>query len=525
MIADDEAIISRHLEQILSEMGYHVVGKATNGVEAIEKAKELKPDIVIMDIKMPGEIDGITAAGRIKTETETPSVFLTAYTEDHLIERAKKVNPLGYIVKPFQDRQVKAVIECALYTKALEQQLKESEKLYRTLVETSPDAIILTDLEGRIIKANAQTAVMLGYKNVDDVTLERETLSDIVGDEITTKVVEGFRKVEENEVLTSFECDVTRRDGSLLPIEASVSLVDDDEGVPKGCIGVLRDISARKKAELEAKIQQEQLIQADKMVSLGTIVSGVAHEINNPNNFIMLNTSVLQKVWKELFAIVDDHYKTKGDFSIGNFKYSYAREKIMESLDHILEGARRIRRIVDELANFSRKNINESLEEMDVNAAVNSSVKLMDNLIRNTTDIFTLKLGDVPAIACNFQHLEQIIVNLIQNACQAIPERNRSLTVSTSHNRYEKSIEISVTDEGVGIAPEYVNRVLDPFFTTRRSSGGTGLGLSVSNRIIKDYGGRLEIESVLGKGTTAKIVLPLKGSEKKAVLFGGKNKK
>ena len=134
LIVDDEAYVSTQLEERLISMGYDVVGRASSGETSIDMAKSLHPDLILMDIVMPGKIDGIAAAEIIKEEVDIPVVFLTGYAEDQFIERAKSVEPFGYIVKPFQEREIKATIEVAIYKKEMERRLCESEKRYRLLM-------------------------------------------------------------------------------------------------------------------------------------------------------------------------------------------------------------------------------------------------------------------------------------------------------------------------------------------------------------------------------------------------------
>lgn len=268
-----------------------------------------------------------------------------------------------------------------------------------------------------------------------------------------------------------------------------------------------REISERIKMENRAKIHQEQLIQADKMVALGTLVSGVAHEINNPNNFIMLNAPMLKKIWEHVLPVLDDYYDENDDSIIG-FDYKTVKSKFFQACSNILEGSKRIKHIVDDLQKFSRRSVTEVSEQVDVNSVVNSSVNLLGNLIKNSTDRFFVEYGELPFISCNYQHLEQVVINLIHNSCQAITEKSKGLYIKTAFNEADGHVEISIEDEGIGIPADHIPRVTEPFFTTKRDSGGTGLGLTVSNRIINGYGGKLEFVSTPGEGTTATVFIP-----------------
>jgi len=292
--------------------------------------------------------------------------------------------------------------------------------------------------------------------------------------------------------------------------DCSVPIHDEKTGKVIGSLGILQDITKRKQVEEQARIQQEQLIQTDKMVSLGILVSGVAHEINNPNNFIMLNTPLLLEAWESILPILNDYYQQQGDFVVGGLQYSEMREHVPVLFSGIVDGAKRIKNIVQELRDFARQHPGELMEDIDINAVVHSALTLVSNMIKKTTDRFDVKYGSaLPKLRGNFQRLEQVVINLIQNACYALPDKNRGIFVSTSYDIASSVLQVIVQDEGKGIPPDMMKHIMDPFFTTKRDEGGSGLGLSISNNIINEHGGRLIIASKEGEGTTARVVLPL----------------
>ncbi|MCP4348461.1 MAG: PAS domain S-box protein [Desulfobacterales bacterium] len=387
-----------------------------------------------------------------------------------------------------------------------EKALRESEELYRSLVETSPDSIILFDLDGNIVMANNQAAVLHGYNSIDEMLLEKKRASDLYND----NGYDSIKKILKTSTKINFENNAIQKGGTVVPTEISASLLTDADGKPKAFIKISRDISERKLAEEQAKLHQEQLLRADKMVALGTLVSGVAHEINNPNNFIMLNTPMLEKIWKEVMPVLDAHFKKVGRFNIIGFSYPELRDKFIKTCSNILEGSWRIKRIVDDFTKFSQNNVYKIPEQVNVNSAVLSSIALVDNQIKKSTDRFSVTLDEkLPVIIGNLQHLEQVVINLVQNACQAIPSKDRGLFITTFHNRSELCVVVEVKDEGIGINADILKRIFDPFFTTKREMGGTGLGLSVSSRIVKDMDGKLEFSSTPDQGTTARVILPV----------------
>ncbi|MBI9071016.1 MAG: PAS domain-containing sensor histidine kinase [Melioribacteraceae bacterium] len=278
--------------------------------------------------------------------------------------------------------------------------------------------------------------------------------------------------------------------------------------------GLITDITDRKVAEDRAESRQQQLIHADKMISLGILVSGVAHEINNPNNFIMLNSQYIIKLWEEIQPILNEYYEEKGDFVVSGMMYSDARNKVVPLLKGILNGSKRIQKIVGSLSEFSHKDKGELDSEVNINRAVKNAAIIVGNLIKNSTDKFNVEYGEsLPAFLGNEQQIEQVIINLIANACQSLNGKDKAINIFTSYRDDKKSIYFRIEDEGRGIEDEDLQRIMDPFFTTKRDSGGTGLGLSISYNIIKKHGGKIKLKSRMGKGTRISIRIPIRVTE------------
>ena len=271
-----------------------------------------------------------------------------------------------------------------------------------------------------------------------------------------------------------------------------------------------QEVVERNKALEELRRHQDKLIQTDKMASLGTLVSGVAHEINNPNGLLLLDIPVLKRVHDDAEEILEAHFREHGDYDLGGVPYSEMREEIPRILEEMLDGAQRIKRIVNDLKDFARRDDAGHKELIDINAAAQRALRLIDPAIRASTNHFaaTYAMG-LPQLLGNAQRIEQVIVNLVQNACQALPDPDKGVSISTSFDKKQHTVVVQVRDEGVGIAEEHLPYLMDPFFTTKRDTGGTGLGLSVSAGIVKEHGGTLLFDSAFGSGTTVTLSLPV----------------
>ena len=267
---------------------------------------------------------------------------------------------------------------------------------------------------------------------------------------------------------------------------------------------------AERTRELEDR--QQQLIQADKLASLGILTSGVAHEINTPNGIILMNLPVLMEAWEDASVILDQHLREHGDFPFGGLSYSRLRAEFPAMLADMADGARRIRQIVNDLKAYARPEEPGGAVELDLNAVIGNAVRLADVSIRKATTRSRMEYApDLPAILGNPQRLTQVAVNLIVNACQALDSPEKAIEITTRYDRPTDKVVFTVSDEGTGILPEHLPRLTDPFFTTKRESGGTGLGLSVSLSIIREHGGTLTFASDPGHRTTVTVTLPTAG--------------
>ncbi|MDF1614614.1 hybrid sensor histidine kinase/response regulator [Desulfurivibrio dismutans] len=269
------------------------------------------------------------------------------------------------------------------------------------------------------------------------------------------------------------------------------------------------DIRARQRAEMEAEQRRRQLIEADKLASLGILVAGVAHEINNPNNFITINTPLLQRIWTDTSAILDRQLANHGDFTVAGLPFSELREYVPELLTGIIDGSDRITRIVRNLNDYARQSAAEMGQVFDLNQVVRAALALLASPLKKATHNLQIDLAcDLPPIKGNFQRVEQVVINLLQNACQALDSPENGITVRTAHDTNHNQVILKVIDQGGGIPARDLEKIQDPFFTTKRDCGGTGLGLSVSAGIMEEHGGRLHFTSLPGQGTTARAIFP-----------------
>lgn len=270
-----------------------------------------------------------------------------------------------------------------------------------------------------------------------------------------------------------------------------------------------RDITEKLRIRDEKKKMQAKLLQTNKMAALGTLSSGIAHEINNPVNFILSNARMLHDAWQDLDLIFSEYGPELKDFSLGGFPYAEAREILPKLLDGIIDGSHRIRNILSGLREFAHEEKTPPNQKVDVNSAIEKSVAMLQNQIKTYTNHFHLSMeSDLPPVRGSLQQLEQVVINLAMNALQSLPDKEFGVYISTFRDRKSNSVVIKIRDQGTGMDQEVVKRIFDPFFTTRLESGGTGLGLSICYSIVKDHVGAIEVESEPGIGTSVFVRIP-----------------
>ncbi len=248
--------------------------------------------------------------------------------------------------------------------------------------------------------------------------------------------------------------------------------------------------------------KERQLLHQDRLSSLGILVSGMAHEIHNPNNYIMLNAKLMSRIWNDSEEIIDEFVEENGDVILAGLSYTESKKEIENLIKGIAQGSDRIKNIVDNLKNFAKKDNGRIDQAVDLNSVVDSAITILKVSIQKSTERFVVEKGKkIPLLCGNFQQLEQVVINLLTNACDALTAKNQEISIKTSYSSISDEFTIVVKDEGIGIKPREMKHLMDPFFTTKRDSGGTGLGLAVSYSIIKNHGGTISFESEPNKGT------------------------
>jgi PAS domain S-box-containing protein len=503
LIVEDEAIVAEDLENLIIDFGYEIVGSVVGADDAIQQAIEHKPDLILMDIVLKGNKNGIDAANEIKDMLKIPIIFLTAYSDLKLIEEAKNTEPYAFIVKPFQDKQVIASIEMALSRSQIEKKLFRSEEIYHTLIDNIQDGLFLIQ-DGKLKFVNEAFSRIPGY-TVDEV-LGME-FQDFVAPEDRDMVVDRYvRMMKGEKVLSNYEFHGIRKNETKRTTIYLVCSPITYQGKP-AVLGTVKDITKRKQLEeqmqlindeleeriiertTELKQTYKQLYHAQKMESVGILAGGIAHDFNNLLTVILGNILLAKRdvdpedrVFNVLLEAEDASLRAK-DLTQELLTFSKGGEPIKRTIS--------IAKLIEDTVNFTIRGTN-----------VTCKFEIPDNL-------YNIDGDDV--------QITQVISNIIINADQAMLEggtirvRCENVTISSEHENTTlpentNFIRISIEDHGTGMPKEQISLIFDPFFTTKEK--GSGLGLATAYSIIKKHGGQITVESEVGTGSTFYIYLP-----------------
>ena len=487
---DDEASITTQLEERLTNMGYNVIGSASSGEEAVAMATQLNPDIILMDIVMPGKLDGIDASEIIRTKLGIPVIFLTAYADDKFVNRARCVEPLGYIIKPFQDRELAATIEVALYHSKEERKRHELAEQYHNVFYASGYGVIISDAGLNIISCNPAAATMLGYavKKIKGKAFEC-IIPQRFFSAYQEVIYQAALKARSHTRVENVELAVLRKDGSEFPAEISISICEASAGTLY--LAIINDISERKETERKKREQEQKAQQASRLATISDMASGIAHEINNPLTGVIGFSQLL----------------AQGENNPEDVR-NYARL--------ISDSGQRVASIVDSLLTFSHQN-KPQRKYVNINDIIKVALKLQSHKLETASvEVITFLAPALPCTMADAAQLQQVFLNLFSNAEAEMKKAHGKGKLQVKTEVINNTIRISFKDDGPGIAPENMDRIFDPFFTTREVGKGTGLALSYCHGIITEHNGRIYAKSSLGHGATFTVELPILTKEELA---------
>jgi PAS domain S-box-containing protein len=480
LVVEDEGIVALEIQTRLNQLGYHVPEILASGEAAVSRAIELQPDLVLMDIRLKGNMDGVTAAEQLRRVLNVPIIFLTAYADKDTLGRAKVTEPYGYILKPFEVRELHIAIEMALYKHQAERRIQASERWLTTTFHSIGDAVFTTDGRGLINLMNPVAEELTGWSLAEAQGQPAQTVFPLIDEKHgTAGDILGYPVRSDLADWQPAMLLVTRAGREVLVQHRTGVMYDAAEQVV-GAVVLVRDITRQRAIEQE-------LNRALRLESLGLVAGGIAHDFNNllsaMNNHLMLI--------KAQQTPEQDAYRRVGLVE----KALWRGQELTQQLLTFAKGGAPLRKVASIL---------EPLREA-------AQLALADAAIQPLYDIDP----HLWAVEIDAGQIGQAFHNLFTNAKEAMPHggtlqiRLRNVWVDPEqfiNLRAGRYLQIVISDTGVGIAREHLAKIFDPYFTTKPQ--GNGLGLATTHSIITRHNGRIEVASQLGNGTTFTLHLP-----------------
>jgi PAS domain S-box-containing protein len=539
LVVDDSEVNLMHVSAILEDR--YDVRQASSGKEALKLAATApRPDLILLDLIMP-EMDGYQVAQLLRDNPAThniPVIFVTAMVAEEDEQRGLALGAIDYMTKPLRPAILLARIRNHLELKhsrdvlqnqneLLETRVLERTKTLRAILDSAdqtiamiaPDGIIMTINRIGAERLQAKPTSLVGRSFFDLMTPEiadqhRQCVSEVVrrGEMMEMKDVRGEHTVH----TTVFPVPGNPPRVVIYANDIS-NYVAAETALRKEREHLAAALEHQRELNHQLEDAQNQLLQSEKMASLGQLAAGVAHELNNPIGFVHSNLGTLEGYLHDIFEIADVceqaavNAASREDFASIEAKkkekdFEFIQQDVFQLMTESKDGLNRVRKIVQDLKDFSRVGETHWLLA-DIHAGIDSTLNIVWNELKYKCTVVKHYGSDVPSIYCLPSQLNQVFMNLLVNAAHAIEERGE-ITISTERCDAD-TIRILISDTGHGIPPESQKRIFEPFFTTKPVGKGTGLGLSIAWGIVGKHHGKIEVASVMGKGTTFTITLPI----------------
>ncbi len=497
MVVEDEIIVAKDIQNRLRRFGYNVPAVASSGEEAIVKVAETYPDLVLMDIRLKGEMDGIEAARQIYNQFNIPIIYLTAYADDNTIERAKVTEAFGYLLKPFKERELYSSIEVTLSKHRMERQLKQHEQWLDTVLKSIGDGVITNDVNGSVTFMNSVDENLTGWKQEDalgkTIVEVFNIANETTGDSVKNPALEAIK--EGGVVILPEPAILIARSGTATPIDDSAAPIRDDKGNITGAVLVFRDISERKRTEeaRQKQIEQERLIaQLEKLNRIkDDFLSTVSHELRTPMSNMKMAIQMLTTQ-----------------------STAERRQRYLEILQ--AECNREIE-LINDLLDLQRLEVASYpsflVEAVSIEDLLSSIIEPFRSRIQERQQTLEVSLPILAPLCSDRASLERILTELLNNACKYTSSGGQItlsvqqvpiLAISDALPRVPTTATLFTISNQAEIPATELLRIFDKFYRVPNADpwkqGGTGLGLALVQKLVEQLQGTILTES--GEGWT-----------------------
>jgi two-component system cell cycle sensor histidine kinase/response regulator CckA len=493
LIADDECLTRLEVGEMLTALGYEVVGQAESGLEAIDVARELRPDLILMDVVLPGEMNGIAAASKIKAELDIPIIFISGHGDPEYIERAKEIEPFGYVMKPFDEREVRAFVEIGLHKRKIElalkqanaqlaltnSQIRKASREWEDIFQAIGQPTFLLNNDYHILKANRSALGALGRSEKD---LVGKRCYEIFHHSHTPPEDCPIEEMKASGKLETAEMEIEALGRTFL---ISCAPMFDQEGQLEKVIHIATDITDRKQLEMQIR-------ESHKVKAISTLAGGIAHQFNNALTAITWNNNLIEMKYRE-------------------------RDDISHNIAGIDRSVHKMARLTSQLLAYARGG-KYAAKELSLSGFVREILPLLARRMNREIQLVAELSPDVFSIRADHNQLQMVVSALVANAHEAtngpgcIRISVQNVELDSRFVQCRSGLEpgphvcLSVEDDGEGMDEETQKNMFDPFFTTHFL--GRGLGMAAVYGIVKNHEGWIDVDSKPGSGTTVRIYLP-----------------
>ncbi|WP_341530808.1 ATP-binding protein [Nostoc sp. UHCC 0302] len=484
LVVEDEAIVAKDLQNRLKKLGYSITNTAFSGEDAINKVRENPPDLILMDIKLKGKIDGIEAAEEIHKYIDIPIIYLTAYADEKTLERAKVTVPFGYIIKPFKERELQINIEISLTKYKLEKELKANQKWLYTLLISIGDGVIASDIQELVTFMNPVAEYLTGWKQEEAYGKNSSEVFNIVDAETRKPLENPITKAIRNGIAVGLpaEAILIAKNGTEIPIDDSAAPIKDDQDNIMGAVLVFRDITDRKLAiaALKKQIEQEQLVvQLENINQLkNDFFNLVSHELRSPLYNMKVMIQMLQT-----FAVNGEAQRY-----FGLLEAECDRE--MHLINDLLD--------LQRLENSSYLLTSPAL--LLLHQWLPWVVEPFQIRVQEHQQTLQVNIpSDLPPLFSDGSSLERMVAELLNNACKYTPTGGEIVLTIRHDSSQAPAIIIIAISNSVEIPAVALPRIFDKFYripnSDLRNEGGTGLGLPIVQKLVEQLQGNIQVES------------------------------
>ncbi|MBN1380457.1 MAG: PAS domain S-box protein [Deltaproteobacteria bacterium] len=391
-------------------------------------------------------------------------------------------------------------------TREVLQQERDRAQKYLDVAEV---ILVAINKDQSVALINKKGCDVLGYR--EEEILGQNWFDRFLPERIRDEVQSVFQELIEGKLATVeyFENPVLTKTGEERTIAWHNTVLTDETQKIIGTLGSGEDITEHKRAEEERKQLEAQLRHAQKMETMGTLVAGVAHEINNPVNKIIFDIPLLQKIWHDVLPDLKEQAEKSPDRKYGGLTYEFLENNLPQLLSDMDLAANRVAKTVGNLKDFARRSNITDRRPIQINEAVTNALRLIRMPLKTSRIELNVDLGvHIPLIEGDLSSIEQSVINIILNAIQSIDKENGRVEITTGLKKKDRCVFVSISDNGQGIDPSIADKIFDPFVSNKQVEGGIGLGLSITYNIVEAHGGSITFESKKGKGTTFLLMFP-----------------